>query len=73
VDLPPRVVAEAGIGATILAPAAAVARVDHPSVPVDLGGAAIVVAFYDGDLSGAISFGLPRPRTPTGSPGGSRG
>ncbi len=60
VDLPTlRVLAEAGIGATILAPwQAAVAHVDarHP-YRVDLGGGRhIVVAFYDGDLSGAVSF-----------------
>jgi len=60
VDLPTlRILAEAGIGATILAPwQAGVPHVDarHP-YRVDLGGGHhIVVAFYDGDLSGAISF-----------------
>ncbi len=54
-----RVLAEAGIRSTILAPwQAAVAHVD-PTRPyrVDVGGGAhVVVAFYDGDLSGAVSF-----------------
>jgi hypothetical protein len=54
-----RTIAGAGVQATILAPwQAAVAHVD-PSRPyrVDLGaGEHIVVAFYDGDLSGAVSF-----------------
>jgi hypothetical protein len=54
-----RVLADAGITATILAPwQAEVPHVDarHP-YRVDLGGGRhIVVAFYDGDLSGAVSF-----------------
>jgi hypothetical protein len=54
-----RTLAAAGIHTTILAPwQAAVAHVD-PSRPyrVDLGGGEhSVVAFYDGDLSGAVSF-----------------
>jgi hypothetical protein len=60
VDLPTlRVLAEAGVGATILAPwQADVPHVDtrHP-YRVDVGdGRHVVVAFYDGDLSGSVSF-----------------
>lgn len=54
-----RILAEVGVQATILAPwQAEVAHVDarHP-YRVDLGGGRhIAVAFYDGDLSGAVSF-----------------
>jgi len=54
-----RVLADAGVTATILAPwQADVPHVDarHP-YRVDLGaGRHIIVAFYDGDLSGAVSF-----------------
>ena len=60
VDLPTlRILADAGIAATILAPwQAETSHVDarHP-YRVDLGGGRhIVVAFYDGDLSGTVSF-----------------
>lgn len=54
-----RVLAEHGIGATILAPwQADTAHLDQRRpYRVDLGeGRHIVVAFYDGDLSGSISF-----------------
>jgi hypothetical protein len=60
VDLPTlRMLAEAGVQHTILAPSQAE---DHPidtrrPYRVDLGdGRSIVVAFYDGDLSSAVSF-----------------
>jgi hypothetical protein len=60
VDLPTlRILAEAGVTATILAPwQADVPHVDvRRPYRVDVGGGHdIVVAFYDGDLSGAISF-----------------
>ncbi len=60
VDLPTlRILAEAGVTATILAPwQADVPHVDvRRPYRVDVGGGhAITVAFYDGDLSGAISF-----------------
>ncbi len=60
VDLPTlRILADAGVAATILAPwQAETSHVDarHP-YRVDLGGGRhIVVAFYDGDLSAAVSF-----------------
>jgi Domain of unknown function (DUF3536)/Glycosyl hydrolase family 57 len=60
VDLPTlRVLAEAGVTATILAPwQADVPHVDvRRPYRVDLGGERhVTVAFYDGDLSGAVSF-----------------
>jgi hypothetical protein len=53
-----RVAAEAGVHGTVLAPwQADAAHLDRRAYRVDLGeGRHIAVAFYDGDLSGSVSF-----------------